>query len=84
MHDELTEQVMSALAKVKHIPRESITPESALDSLRLDSLDKISLLFELEEMLGSTIPDDQLHDVRTVGDVVDKLRSLKDAAAAGS
>ncbi len=84
MNDALSEQVMSALAKVKHVPRESITPESTLDSLKLDSLDKISLLFELEELLGTTIPDNALNDVLIAGDVVERVRSLKDAATAGS
>ena len=84
MNDALTEQVVSALARVKHIPKESITPESTLESLALDSLDSITLLFELEEVVGLTIPDDRLRTLRTAGDVVDSLRQLKDPAAAGS
>ena len=84
MNDALTEQVVSALARVKHIPKESITPERTLESLALDSLDSITLLFELEEVIGVTIPDDRLRTLRTAGDVVDSLRQLKDPAAAGS
>ena len=84
MNDALMEQVVSALARVKHIPRESITRDSTLESLQLDSLDTITLLFELEEAVGVTIPDDWLRTVRTTGDVVDGIRQLKDLAAAGS
>ena len=84
MVDGLTEQVVSALAKVKHIPRETITPDGTLESLKLDSLDTITLLFELEEGLGVTIPDDRVRNLRTVGDVIDIVRQLKDPAIAGT
>jgi acyl carrier protein len=84
MVDGLTEQVVSALAKVKHIPRETITPDGTLESLKLDSLDTITLLFELEEGLGVTIPDDRVRTLRTVGDVIDIVRQLKDPAIAGT
>lgn len=84
MVDGLTEQVVSALAKVKHIPRETITPDGTLESLKLDSLDTITLLFELEDGLGVTIPDDRVRTLRTVGDVIDIVRQLKDPAIAGT
>ena len=84
MNDALTEQVVSALARVKHIPRESITPDSTLESLALDSLDTITLMFELEEAVGVSIPDDRMRAVRTVRDVVEGIRQIKDPAAAGS
>ena len=84
MSDAVTEQVVSALAKVKHIPRETITPDGTLESLKLDSLDTITLLFELEEGLGVTIPDDRVRNLRTVGDVIDIVRQLKDPAIAGT
>jgi len=84
MSDAVTEQVVSALAKVKHIPRETITPDGTLESLKLDSLDTITLLFELEEGLGVTIPDDRVRSLRTVGDVIDIIRQLKDPAIAGT
>jgi acyl carrier protein len=82
MSDVLTDQVFSALAKVKHVPRETITPERTLDSLALDSLDRITLLFELEDALGMTIPDERLRDLLTAGDVVARIRQLKEPAAA--
>ena len=84
MNDALTEQVVSALARVKHIPKESITPERTLESLALDSLDSITLLFELEEVIGVTIPDDRLRDVRTAGDIIESIRQLKNPAIADS
>ena len=84
MNDALTGQIVAALAKVKHIPGDTITLERTLESLQLDSLDTITLLFELEEAVGITIPDDRLRNLRTVGDVVDSIRQLKDPAIAGT
>ena len=84
MSDALIEQVVAALAKVKHIDPETITPERTLESLRLDSLDTITLLFELEDAVGVTIPDDRIKNLRTVGDVIGTIRQLKDPAIAGT
>ena len=84
MPDALTEQVLAALSKVKHMAPETITPGSTLESLKLDSLDTITLLFELEDAVGVTIPDDRLRNLRTVGDVIDSIRRLKDPAIAGT
>jgi acyl carrier protein len=84
MNDALTEQVFSALAKVKPGSTNGITCEVTLESLKLDSLDTITLLFELEDKLGVSIPDEDARSVRTVGDIVERIRRLKDVAAAGS
>ena len=84
MEDILTDQVLAALNKVKPGLKDAITPESTLESLRLDSLDTITLLFELEDRVGVSVPDQDARDVRTVGDIVERIRRLKDAAPAGS
>jgi acyl carrier protein len=82
--DVLTDQVLAALKKVKPGLQDAITPESTLESLRLDSLDTITLLFELEDRIGVEVPDEDARNVRTVGDIIERIRSLKGAAAAGS
>lgn len=81
--DELTEHVLSALAKVKPGAANGISAESTLESLELDSLDTITLLFELEDRIGVSIPDQDARSVRTVGDIVAHLRRLQDVAPAG-
>ena len=84
MNDVLTEQVLSALAKVKPGSTNGIRPDDTLESLKLDSLDTITLLFELEDKLGVSIPDEDARSVRTVGDIIERIRRLQGAAAAGS
>jgi acyl carrier protein len=77
MTDGLTEQVSSALAAIKPGVSAGITVDSTLESLALDSLDRITLLFELEDRLGVSIPDEQARGLRTVGDLVECVRRLK-------
>ncbi len=76
MADALTETVISALASAKHIPREQINLETTLESLGVDSLDKITLLFEIEERLNISVPDEQISGLRTVADVVEGVTKL--------
>ncbi|HUK62189.1 MAG TPA: phosphopantetheine-binding protein [Dongiaceae bacterium] len=84
MNDALTDQVLAALHKVKPGLKDAITPESTLESLRLDSLDTITLLFELEDRVGIEVPDADARDVRTVGEIIERIRRLKDVATAES
>lgn len=81
MPDQLFETVASALAEVKHVPRERIGVDSSFAELGVDSLDAITLLFELETRLGIEIPDDAAKSARTVRDVVEGLRGLRGEAA---
>jgi acyl carrier protein len=83
--EPFAEEVIAALAKVKRIPQESIALDSTLQSLRMDSLDTITLLFELEDAFGVKIPDEAARGIRTVADIVDGIRRLKtQAASAGA
>lgn len=84
MNDAVTNQVLAALNKVKPGLKDAITPESTLESLRLDSLDTITLLFELEDQVGVSVPDEDVRNVRTVGDIIEGIRRLKDVAPAQS
>ena len=83
MDDALTQQVYAALAKVRPGSAPGISRDSTLESLKLDSLDTITLLFELEDRLGVSIPDDEARSVRTVGDIIESIRRLQGVAPAG-
>jgi acyl carrier protein len=77
MADSIEEKVISTVASVKHIPPEEITIESSLEDLEFDSLDTISLLFELESAFHISIPDDRARSIRTVREIVEGVRALK-------
>ena len=84
MSDALTEQVKTVLIRIKPGLRAGLTLDSSLDALALDSLDKLTLLFELEDKLEISIPDDDARRMKTVGDVVECVRRLKQSGSASS
>jgi acyl carrier protein len=76
MPDEVAENVLTILAKVKHIPREKLSLDLPLQELGIDSLDTVVLLSELEDHFKINIPDDEAHAIRSVRDVVEGVRKL--------
>jgi acyl carrier protein len=80
MPDELAEKVITILSTVKHIPWEQIKLESSLVDLGFDSLDTISMLFELETAFNVSIPDESARSIRYVHEIVDGIRALQAAA----
>ncbi len=76
MPDTVAQTVISLIAKTKRIPPESITLDSTLDELKIDSLDGLNLFFELEETLDITIPDERAKTMRSVGQIVRELELL--------
>jgi acyl carrier protein len=82
MPDDLAEKVLTTLASVKHIPREQIKLESSLADLGFDSLDTISMLFELETNFNVAIPDESARSIRYVYEIVDGIRVLQAAPSA--
>jgi acyl carrier protein len=76
MADPLVQTVLAAIAEVRHVAPETIDLDASLADLGLDSLDTVTMLFELETRLGIAIPDEAARSVRTVRDVVDGVRRL--------
>lgn len=68
------EKVAAILAEQLDAEEESITLETSLvDDLGADSLDVVDLVMTLEDEFDMEIPDEDVVDVRTVGDIVKYL-----------
>ncbi len=68
------ENVRKNIARQLDIPEESITMESRLiEDLKADSLDVVELIMDLEQQYGIEIPDDDLPNIHTVGDIVNYI-----------
>lgn len=80
MPDEVAQKVIAALASVKRIPAETISLETNLQDLGIDSLDVFTLLFELENAFKISIPDDDVRSIKTVNDIVAGIKKLLAAA----
>jgi acyl carrier protein len=82
--DDVESRIIELVAKSKNLPVTDVRMDSTFDELQIDSLDKINLSFEVEEMFAIEIPDDSLNSLKTVGDVVRGVEMLRAATPADS
>ena len=72
------EKVKALLAELLNVDPAKITPESEIIAdLKADSLDVFQLLMTVEEEFGITVPDEKAQELKTVGDIVAFVESLK-------
>ena len=74
MSQELFATFVELLNEEFGVPEEDIKPESTFEALGLDSLDVVELTLVLEETTGVKLEDEELEDVRTVGDAMGKVK----------
>ena len=68
---DIFEQVKKILCDQLDLDEEQVTEESeVIDDLRADSLDIVDLVMTLEEEFDTEIPDEDIENLRTVGDIV--------------
>ncbi len=73
----MLEKVKAMLAEALHVPVEKINENSKIvEDLGADSLDLVELLSSLEDEYGITIPDDDIENLKTVGDVANELEKI--------
>ena len=84
MSDELTQRVLKVIATSKRIPLETVTIDSELQQLGIDSMDAVEILFALENEFDISIPDDEVRTVRSVRQMAEGVDKLVAAKAAGA
>ena len=78
------QQTRSFLSRRLHVEERDLTPDRTLESLGIDSLAALELLFDLEDELGIRFPDGEPRMV-TLGDLVariDRELAMRPARAA--
>ena len=72
------DRVQAVLMKKYSLAADAITPQSTLESLSLDSLDLIELLFDVEDEFGIRIPQDGGAALKTatIQDIIDSVQKL--------
>jgi acyl carrier protein len=64
----------TAAVDVLQVEADKVTEAASFaEDLEADSLDLVELVMSLEDTLGITIEEDELADVRTVGDALDVI-----------
>ena len=71
MADNILEELAAILNEVADVKPEDVTPDkSFVDDLDVDSLSMVEVAMAVEEKFGTKIPDEQLSELKTVGDAV--------------
>jgi acyl carrier protein len=72
--EAVVERVTSIVGEQLGVGMEVLVPEaSLLDDLGADSLDVVELVMALEEAFGIQVPDEDVENIRTVGDIVEYI-----------
>ena len=77
--DEVATKIIDILKKHMKEPRDDIGLATALSDLKIESLDLAMIVFDIEDTFGIEIPynaNEEAADFKTVGSVVDRVRSL--------
>jgi acyl carrier protein len=68
--NEVAEECISLIAKQKSIDPEQIHLDSSFEEMAVDSLDRVSLAFDIEEKYEIEIPESMIEKIKTVRDMV--------------
>lgn len=68
------EKIAEIITEYVEVPREEITEETSfLSELKMNSLDIMTMVAELEDTFDITIETEDLNDIRTVGDLTEYI-----------
>lgn len=73
MSQELLATITEVLTEDFGVPEDDIAPDATFEALGLDSLDVVELTLVLEEKTGVKLEDEELEDIRTLQQAVDKI-----------
>lgn len=72
----IQDRVLKVIATSKRIPLENVQPDSSFESLGIDSLDRLNILFDLESEFDIEIDDEQAKQVKTIHQMIEGITQL--------
>lgn len=73
------DKVKELISEQLDVKADDITEDSSIqDDLGADSLDVVDLVMAIEDEFGVEIPEDQVENIKTVGDIVKFIEDNKD------
>lgn len=86
--DDVDNKIVTILKKNMKEPPETISLDTKLSDLEIESLDLAVIVFDIEDTFGIQIPynaNEEVQDFATVGSVVDRVKALiADKGTAGA
>jgi acyl carrier protein len=80
----IQDRVLKVIATSKRIPLESVGPDSSFESLNIDSLDRLNILFDLESEFEIEIDDEQAKQVQNIHEMIEGVTHLVEAKSSSS
>jgi acyl carrier protein len=77
--ENIQDRVLRLVAGVRRIPVENVSPESTFEDLGMDSLDKLNLLFEVENEFDVEIDDQEAKQICRVSEMIIGVTQLVEA-----
>lgn len=72
------EKIRAILCEQLDIEEDQVTMDSNIaEDLGADSLDVVDLIMSIEDEFELEVPDDQVENIKTVGDVVNYIENMK-------
>jgi acyl carrier protein len=83
MSESIQDRVLRVIATTKRVPLETVAPDSSFESLGIDSLDRLNILFDLESEFDIEIDDEDAKQVTDIQQMIEGVTLLVGAKAAG-
>lgn len=84
MPDTIQDRVLKVIATTKRIPLDTVHPDASFESLGIDSLDRLNILFDLESEFDIEINDEDAKKVQNIHEMVAGIQHLLDAKSDSS
>jgi acyl carrier protein len=82
--ESVQDRVLRVVATSRRLPLASVTPDSTFEQLGIDSLDRINLLFDLENEFDISIDDEQAKTITNIPEMVAGIQQLLKLKETGS
>jgi acyl carrier protein len=76
MSSEIGDRVRNVVAKHLRVPLEQVPADATFEQLKIDSLDSVNLLFEIEDEFDISINDQQAREIRSVPEMAAGIEQL--------
>jgi acyl carrier protein len=77
--DTIQDRVLKVIATTKRIPLEDVRPDSTFESLEIDSLDRLNILFGLESEFDIEINDEDAKHIQNIHEMIEGITQLVQA-----
>ena len=77
--ETIQQRCIELIAAAKKIPPETLSPASTFEEIGLDSLDKVTLAFDVEEAYDIAIPESALATIQSIGAMAAAIQQAVEA-----